>query len=99
MEFLKYVISKDGKKRFLNKAKVEEVASVMAALATRAEVAKLLGVNQDSVLFWTQKHLLKTVKNQFTKAYKIAFYAKSQIANFKVVDERVGRQKRRLVRI
>jgi hypothetical protein len=97
--YLKFMISKDGKKRFLVKTDVEKIASVMAALATRAEAAEWLGVPQAQVEFWTRKDLLRTVKNRFTKAFKITFYSKQALANFKVIDHCRGRTKRILVKL
>jgi len=97
--YLKYVISKDGKKRLLNKKEVEKIASMMEAVATRAEAAELLRVRQSQVEFWTRKGLLRTVKNRFTKAFKITFYSKQALAKFKVIDHCRGRTKRILVKL
>lgn len=99
MGYLKFVISEDGKKRFLVKTDVGKIASVMTALVTRAHTAELLGVPQAQVEFWTRKGLLRTVKNRFTKAFKITFYSKQALANFKVIDHCRGRTKRIFVKV
>jgi len=98
MGHLKFVVSKDGKKRFLDKAEVENIALQMSALAPRTETAELLGVTADHVRLWTQQGLLRPVNDRFTRAFKITFYSKRALENLNVVTFQKGKTKRVLVR-
>ncbi len=101
--FVKYEVSKDGKKRFLRKAQVEEIASFLSSVVSRAEAGHLLGVHRSHIEFWTKKELLMPVNNRFTRALPYTLYSRAELANLKVIsvrvkDYRVGSPKKILVR-
>ena len=77
--YLQYETSKNGKKRFLRKSEVEQVASFMRSVATRAQVAVLLGVPWWRVQELTRKRLLKPVANPYPGAFRNLIYSKAHL--------------------
>jgi hypothetical protein len=85
MGCLKYDVSKDGKRRFLNKVKVEEIASFMETVVTRAEAARLLEMHVNSIGYWIRKGLFKPVIHPYRRAFRSPLYLRAEVTKFKAI--------------
>jgi len=89
MGYVKYEISMDGKRRFLNKLDVEEIASFLATVVTASEAARLLEMNVNSIGYWIRKGALKPVTHRYSSAFDYPLFSKAQVARFKALTSGV----------
>src|SRR5205823_713742 len=87
--YLKYEVSRNGKRRFFNKVIVEAIASFMATVVTRATAARLLGIQMNSAGYWFKKCGLKQVTHRYSRAFKYPLYLRTEVMNFKAISVRV----------
>lgn len=85
MGFIKYEISKDGKRRFINNLDVENIASFSARVVTRSKAARLLEMNVNSMGYWIRKGTLRPVSHRYSRAFKYPLFSKIEVARFKAL--------------
>lgn len=92
MGFIKYKISKDGKRRLLNNLDVESIASFMARVVGRSEAARVLGMNLNSMGYWIRKGTLRPVSDLYSRAFEYPLFSKAEVARFKALISGVKSQ-------
>jgi len=85
MGFIKYEISKDGKRRFINNLDVENIATFLARVVSRSEAARLLGMNEGSMGYWIRKGALRPVSHRYTRAFRYRLFSKTEVTRFKAL--------------
>jgi len=92
MGFIKYKISKDGKRRLLNNLDVESIASFMARVVGRSEAARIVGMNLFSMGYWIRKGTLRPINHRYSRAFKYPLFSKAEVARFKALISGVRSQ-------
>ena len=75
--YLKYEISSDRKRKFLVRSDVEQIASFMNSIVTRAEAAIILGVSPSHIKTIVRREQLKRIKNPYPLAFPYIIYSRS----------------------
>jgi hypothetical protein len=96
--YLKYQVSKDGKKKFLLKKDVEAAASFVSSVVNEKDAARWLRVSRNFVERCARRGLLQTIVNPYARVFKSRIYLKSELANLRVVDDETGSFRKTLVR-
>lgn len=87
---LSYEISKDGTKRFLRRADIDGLVSVMGSFVTARDAARLLGVPRPYVRQWTKDKLLRYAANPYPQAFRHPVYSKADLGRFRVERRKIG---------
>ena len=106
--YLKHEISSDRKRRFLVRSDVEQIASFMNSIVTRAEAAIILGVSPSYIKTIVRREQLKRIKNPYPLAFPYIIYSRSDFEklrryyrddgpNVKRVPVRLSFRKRNLI--
>jgi TniQ protein len=96
--YLKYQVSKDGKKKLLLKKDVEAAASFVSSVVNEKDAARWLRVSRNFVERCARRGLLQTIVNPYARVFKSRIYLKSELANLRVVDDETGSFRKTLVR-
>jgi hypothetical protein len=81
--YLPYIISKDGKKRFLRKSDVRQIAAFMETVVNRSEGAAFLGVSYQEINELVRRGLVRKVANPYPRAIPIILISKSDLEKFR----------------
>jgi hypothetical protein len=106
--YLKYEISSDRKRKFLVRSDVEQIASFMNSIVTRAEAAIILGVCPSYIKTIVRREQLKRIKNPYPLSFPYIIYSRSDFEklrgyyrdagqNVKGVPVRLSFRKRNLI--
>jgi predicted site-specific integrase-resolvase len=96
--YLKYQVSKDGKKKFLLKKDVEDAGSFVNSVVNEKDAAGWLRVSRNFVERCARRGLLQTIVNPYPRVFKSRIYLKSELANLRVKTDKTGRFRKTLVR-
>ena len=96
--YLKYQVSKDGKKKFLLKKDVEDAGSFVNSVVNEKDAARWLRVSRNFVERCGRRGLLQTIPNPYPRVLKSRIYLKSELANLRVVNDKTGGFRKTLVR-
>lgn len=92
MGFIKYEISKDGKRRLLRNLDVENIASFLARVVGRSEAARMVGMNIYSMGYWIRKGTLRPLSHRYSRAFRYPLFSKAEVARFKALISGVKSQ-------
>jgi hypothetical protein len=96
--YLKYQVSKDGKKRLLLKRDVEAVVSFVNSVVNEKDASRTLQVSRNFVERCARRGLLQTPVNPYPRVFKSRIYLKSELDNLRVKNDKTGRCRKTLVR-
>ncbi len=86
--YVKYEISKDGKKRFLRRCDVEKIAAFHETVIRETHVPNFLGVSRTFAERCRQKGLLSVVNNPYPKIFPrmpTRLYLRAEVARLRVI--------------
>jgi len=96
--YLKYQVSKDGKKKFLLKKDVEAAASFVSSVVNEKDASRTLQVSRNFVERCAKRGLLQTPVNPYPRVFKSRIYLKSELDNLRVVSDETGSYRKTLKR-
>lgn len=97
--YLKYQVSKNGKKQFLSRHDVENLSSFLKAVVNEKDASRLLGVTTNYVQKLAERKLITLLNNPYPRMFKSRIYSKAELVNLRVIKHKNRSYRKTLVRI
>ena len=97
--YLKYQVSKNGKKQFLRRYEVENLSSFLKAVVNEKDASRLLGVTTNYVQKCAERKLITLLNNPYPRVFKSRIYSKAELVNLRVINHKNRPYRKTLVRV
>jgi len=97
--YLKYQVSKNGRKQFLRRHEVENLSSFLKAVVNEKDASRPLGVTTNYVQKFAERKLITLLNNPYPRVFKSRIYSKAELVNLRVIKHKNRSYCKTLVRV